>query len=164
MDRIQRSRRPGSSLAPRTLCVDRSTPFGNPFGVFRECPFPERERPWSVYPSGPGLRFYGLYSPALLQTIADRYPVPLADGFWNHSAAALAARELFCDLLRTAEGASIVAAFRRRLAADRTEHLACWCPPGFPCHADVWLEIAIDTAGSNLWMISSAADLQSSCP
>jgi hypothetical protein len=31
---------------------------------------------------------------------------------------------------------------RATLPALRGKHLACWCKPGTPCHADVLLEIA----------------------
>lgn len=38
---------------------------------------------------------------------------------------------------------SIGASFRAAVIQDlRGKNLACWCPPGSPCHADVLLEIA----------------------
>lgn len=38
-----------------------------------------------------------------------------------------------------AEHPELIAAARRELAG---KVLACWCPPGEPCHADVLLEVA----------------------
>jgi hypothetical protein len=46
---------------------------------------------------------------------------------------------LFRDYLTWPEQADKVAAAKREL---RGKNLACWCPPGEPCHADVWLEVA----------------------
>lgn len=42
------------------------------------------------------------------------------------------------------EHPDLVAAARRELAGW---DLACWCPPGLPCHADVWLRVV---AGEDL--------------
>jgi hypothetical protein len=36
--------------------------------------------------------------------------------------------------------------YQPKLAALRGRNLACWCKPGSPCHADVWLEVANRTA------------------
>lgn len=57
---------------------------------------------------------------------------------------ALAAREMAerdfeMWLETTTEGLAVRAAARRELRGKR---LACWCPLGQPCHADVLLEIA----------------------
>lgn len=46
---------------------------------------------------------------------------------------------LYRDYLARPEQAMLVAVIRDRL---RGKNLACWCPPGQPCHADVLLELA----------------------
>jgi hypothetical protein len=38
-----------------------------------------------------------------------------------------------------ADHPELVAAARQELAG---KDLACWCKPGEPCHADIWLEVA----------------------
>jgi len=46
---------------------------------------------------------------------------------------------LYRDYLWRVEQEWLVAAIRREL---KGKNLACWCPIGSPCHADVLLEIA----------------------
>lgn len=41
--------------------------------------------------------------------------------------------------LKTPEGRILCRAAKKEL---RGKNLACWCKPGAPCHADVWLEVA----------------------
>lgn len=47
--------------------------------------------------------------------------------------------QLYRDYLARPEQADLVAAIRTELPGL---NLACWCPIGSPCHADVLLEIA----------------------
>lgn len=46
---------------------------------------------------------------------------------------------LFLEYTIRPEQADLVQRIKRDL---RGKNLACWCPPGSPCHADVLLEIA----------------------
>lgn len=58
---------------------------------------------------------------------------------------------LYADLMETRvwiepdhhpEDRAIAQAWRDGLAELRGHDLACWCPPGAPCHADVLLDLA----------------------
>ena len=49
------------------------------------------------------------------------------------------------DIEAQAKARAYVAAHRKEL---RGKSLACWCRPGTPCHADVLIEIANESAGT----------------
>lgn len=53
--------------------------------------------------------------------------------------------ELFREYLSRPEQAAYIETARLNL---RGKNLACWCPPGEPCHADVLLEIANAEGGA----------------
>ncbi|MCP4493425.1 MAG: DUF4326 domain-containing protein [Gammaproteobacteria bacterium] len=58
----------------------------------------------------------------------------------SHAGGARLARALFkLWLKKTETGRALAVQAKKRL---RGKNLACWCKPGDPCHADVWLEIA----------------------
>ena len=92
-ERIQRRRIKGWQMPLNTLCVDRSTNWGNP------------------YPS----KGASPVEPALLVN-------------------------LYRDWLKSDDRRAVT--MRGRLHELRGKNLACWCPPGQPCHADVLLELA----------------------
>lgn len=114
-ERIQLRRTKGWRLPPGAVKVDRSTDYGNPFRVEQVLVPPG----WKVVaPSGRVL--------ALRASKAD--------------ALAVAVQE-FRAFITSGQ----LTAQRRRIAARenlRGRDLACWCPIGQPCHADVLLEIA----------------------
>lgn len=43
------------------------------------------------------------------------------------------------------------AAYEKWIAPLRGQDLACWCPPGTPCHADVLLRLARQKPESGEW-------------
>jgi hypothetical protein len=47
--------------------------------------------------------------------------------------------QLYRDYLASPQRAGLVEAIRADL---KGKNLACWCPPGEPCHSDVLLELA----------------------
>lgn len=111
--RIQRKRTAGWRMPENTIYVGRPTRFGNPFRA-------------GVEFCGPTIRC--LHAPAELVSefrtwlVADELH-PL---FWDK------------DLIEA--HTAIKVALRRGDLAGK--NLACWCPTGQPCHADVLLEIA----------------------
>jgi hypothetical protein len=110
--RIQLSRRKGWRMPAGAVKVDRSTPHGNPFQIFRD-------------------RFEG-GSPFYRVTGPSRHWYPSSE-----KAARRFAVFAFRRFAKTALGRKIF-----RIDELRGKDLACWCEPGEPCHADVLLELA----------------------
>lgn len=116
--RIQRKRTKGWKMPPGTLCVGRPSKWGNPFRVFR---------------SRGGYDVVGFSGTSL--------------GF-RHSkieADALAVERMRWWLWNTPFGGVLITDAWRELC---DHDLACWCSLDdvqghpYPCHADLWLEIA----------------------
>ena len=128
--RIRRMRHKGFRLPDGTVCVDRSTRYGNPFVVVRD-DSGERDG-WWVYDS----RVEG-HAGWFLPTLAD--------------ARRLAVRS-FAEDIKT--GAIVFSdADWERLDAAR--FIACWCDPddGMACHGDVLL----DERGRRRWIAARRA-------
>lgn len=115
-ERIQLSRAKGWKMPPNTMKVDRSTPWGNPFEVWRE----------------PGTGW-------LVTRTSCHWPVA------NKNEGQALAVAKFREHMQERLAAEIypAAVVLREL---RGKNLACWCKPGAPCHADVLLELANSTA------------------
>lgn len=117
--RIQRKRAKGWKLPAGCVCVDRSTGFGNPFPIAKgESRSEGVSRPiWVVGTwTGPGMWFKDTREEAISTAVA-------AYRAWINSPSQETLRE-------------------KAVVALRGRSLACWCPEGSPCHADVLLEIA----------------------
>lgn len=99
--RIQRRRAKGWKLPANTVCVDRSTKWGNPFIVGRHGTRAECVKSFQALVSG----FLCISND---RDCVDRQRAyPLAE-----------------------------------IAELKGKNLACWCPPGVPCHGQVLLEVA----------------------
>lgn len=119
-ERIQRRRTKGWRMPPNTVSVTRPGPWGNPFRVGDFCKIGD-----------PDPRRAGLFKMAWCRTSVE-YATP--------------------DFTYMADAATTVAFFRRLMASGyyppakletlRGKNLACYCPVGSPCHADVLLEYA----------------------
>lgn len=114
-DRIQLSRAKGWRLPEGAMSVARPTMWGNPFTVAGAIEFG-----------------FATTEPEGRKVAADRF------------------REWFLRLDRTDSDVVYHAHGRRydrrwmsrHLDELRGKHLACWCPPGEPCHVDFLLEVA----------------------
>lgn len=112
--RIQLSRAKGWRMPPNTVKVDRSTRWGNPW-IWTE-----------FYRPGNNTQ-----EDAVSEAVR-RFRAAVI-GFESNGA--------FCRPVANPESTI------GRIISDaplllRGKNLACWCPPGCPCHADVLLEIA----------------------
>ena len=129
--RIQLSRAKGWRLPPDTVHVARPSRWGNPFISSEVHPHGQAE---IVLASG--IRM-------------------LVDDWWSAETVV----QLYSDWMRgrplldpaSADGKLLV---RRQLLAPVPDalqllgkHLACWCKPGTPCHADVLLRINAELSG-----------------
>lgn len=120
--RIQLRRTKGWKMPPNTVKVDRSTKWGNPYGVN------EMWQPW-----------YRISDPTeRAQACVDHYRRMVDEGFVTAPYTALEPHERKDGM--HSFGAHAV----KDVAAKylRGKNLACWCPLDQPCHADVLLEIA----------------------
>lgn len=113
--RIQRSRAKGWRMPPNTIYVGRPTIWGNP---------------WAVGLARCGCRAVGECSHNL---------------FCVDTANEAVAR--YREWLLGTDAANLTASRpmgmrRKRIPELRDRNLACWCPLGQPCHADVLLEVA----------------------
>jgi hypothetical protein len=66
-------------------------------------------------------------------------------GECTHNTLRAATAEEAVELFRQEVEIRIIALaekYQPKLARLRGHNLACWCRPGAPCHADVWLDIA----------------------
>jgi hypothetical protein len=112
--RIQRRRSKGWRMPAGTICVTRPGKWGNP---------------WTVG----GAAASGLFRPeCCAQVVVDEFRAWLTKGRSPNGEHDGFYREIEIR--------------RRRILADlhelRGKDLACWCPIGSPCHADVLLELA----------------------
>lgn len=141
--RIQRKRTKGFSLPENTVCIDRSTKWGNPFklyggdSIYLNCHFRRKHLDPYVY-----LKF------GTVQDVVDLYRCL----FSEHHAIA----QFLCHLWAPKTGMSYedfdgfrpdlfwwVHQFKKlNLSELQGKNLACWCPLNQPCHADVLLELA----------------------
>lgn len=156
--RIQRRRTAGWRMPENTVYVGRPTRWGNPFG-YRELSrglvrFGPKHlerfgRAWDYEGrcSGPGASHHMWFSDddvvetyvrwATREEIVELFRLTLTDPTPGMRAASPSRGGRFLKV--TAED------IRRELAG---KDLACWCPLGQPCHADVLLEIANGPADS----------------
>ena len=113
--RIQRHRTKGWRMPEGAIYVGRPTIWGNPYRVVRQ-----GKTTWEVY------------------AFEDSSPTASFVSRTGVEARAFAVERLLCliDNHRDPWGADRI---RNELAGS---DLACWCPLGQPCHADVLLEIA----------------------
>lgn len=134
-DRVQMHRRPGGWRAdhPDAVIVARPTLWGNPWRPGKPATFWLPDFPVADAPIGCELTAEGVV--ALYRRLLTRGPDPL-----NMALPATLSplgRRRVRDSLRAHE-----ARITARLPELRGRDLACWCPPGSPCHADVLLELA----------------------
>ena len=108
-------------MPSNTVAVDRTTGFGNPFPVFKT-------------------------KSTSMRVTTDVWVV----GTWNGPAMWI--KDSKDEAVRISVGAFKVwikhpaqAPLLARVKALRGKNLACWCPLGAPCHADVLLELANGT-------------------
>lgn len=139
--RFQRRRGRGSRISAGAVYVGRPTVWGNPFRITRSSDFHGLPGSWFVLDGG-GIKHHP-------EENTER-----------------AARQLAVDLY-----AQRVAAGRdgfpseARIRSDLTGlDLACWCPAGEPCHADVLLRIANGTTRSATRVDGSTGAAQSAPP
>lgn len=113
-DRIQLSRAKGWRMPQNTVKVDRSTKWGNPFD-------------WAS--------FYrpGHNTPEDARAEAVRMFRAAVIGFESNGS--------WCAPVAHPDS-TIGRIIAEAPASLRGKNLACWCPAGAPCHADVLLEIA----------------------
>lgn len=117
--RVQLSRAKGWRMPENTVKVDRATGFGNPFPIIK-CTSTS-----------------GVASSPIWQIGTDAGPA-----MWFRDGAA-EARALSVQAFRAWIEHPAQETLRQKAGlALRGKHLACWCKPGAPCHADVLLEIA----------------------
>ncbi len=119
--RIQRRRTKGWRLSPDTVCVDRSTRWGNPFRVGKDRRV--------VWPDGSEVTVAGLRCLAPSRRDPPRAFLTAAFNAW----------------IREPEQAKLREEIRASLPG---KNLACWSPPDQPCYADVLLELANAGQGS----------------
>ncbi len=131
-DRIQLSRAKGWRMPLNTVKVDRSTVYGNPWGIGSPGRLKLREMPSDYLVRLPIDQLSAVNAFRIWLTHAPAWwMLPWANSFTPQG----------WDSLRSS------LAFHRnailiRLPELRGKNLACWCKPGFPCHADVLLELA----------------------
>lgn len=123
--RIQRKRTRGWRMPENTVCVDRSTGFGNPFPVVRAAStyMGQTKSVWVIGTwAGPAMWFRDT-KPEAIELSVQAYRA------WLNTPPQNAIRD-------------------KARVALRGKNLACWCPLTFPdgsrcpCHADVLLELA----------------------
>ncbi|MBS0661363.1 MAG: DUF4326 domain-containing protein [Verrucomicrobia bacterium] len=126
--RVQLSRRKGWRMPPNTVSVARPGRFGNPFRVFGQdeflyCDASHRRTvltPWVIFSHDQDI----VRNPATPAMAVAHYRRWLAREF---------------DTAGIVRPCTLTEADVRSL---RGKNLACWCPLGAPCHADVLLEFA----------------------
>lgn len=133
-ERIRLSRARGWRMADGTVKVDRATIWGNPWragspGVVR-LPHGDRPADWGIEPLA-GQNFDAAHAVQLYRLWLRGDP-PLLPPVLNARG-----RAFYSDAFSTRR-----AAILDRLPELRARDLACWCPLGSPCHADVLLELA----------------------
>jgi len=140
--RIQRKRTKGFSLPENTVCVDRTTQWGNPFKlqgdmIYLDCS--QRRKilnPWVYLCMGDIDDVVELY----LCCFSKNYGMGHIALHLFRKKAALPAKDfhrMLPDLQYWHNELS-----SRDLSPLSGKNLACWCPLDQPCHADVLLTIA----------------------
>ena len=117
--RVRRKRTKGARTPDGCICVDRSTGFGNPFPVKRATSIGMGvyKHVWVVGSwTSPAIWFKDTREDAVRLSL-DAYRE------WINHPQQQTLRE-------------------KAIKSLRGRDLACWCPDGSPCHADVLLEIA----------------------
>jgi len=116
--RVQRRRAKGWKMPPNTVCVDRSTKWGNPFMVGRhgtreDCVrlFAHMLNGYICLSEGPGIEAQNAYRDMVIRDFADL----------------------------------------------RGKNLACWCPPGAKCHADVLLALNFKKLAAHSGKLAAAS-------
>lgn len=120
-ERIQLSRRRGWRLPPGAMSVARPGPHGNP---------------WAARPAPGGM--WEVYDTSRLRRMCLKRTKEAA------LAQCVAYFRAACDP-RSPEHRALRGSLNfplEEVARLRGRTLACWCPPGAPCHADVLLELA----------------------
>lgn len=112
-ERVQRRRTKGWKMPPNTVSVTRPGVFGNPFTVAHALE--------SGYVTG--------------EAAARTFVVECFDDW-------LAGGRHGRDWWQGPESDKRRAEILRRLPELRGKDLACWCPAGSPCHADILLRLA----------------------
>jgi hypothetical protein len=123
--RVQLSRRKGWRKPEGTITVARPGYWGNPF-VIGETPRQHRERDPDLWEHG-GLAAYD-----------DAHPLTRAEAVAAYGA-----------WVPTAVGRSGLPRIEEARQELRGHDLACWCPLGGPCHADLLIEIANGPTGTS---------------
>jgi hypothetical protein len=130
--RITLSRAKGWRMPENTVKVDRSTCYGNPWGIGNPGSLKLREMPSDYLIRLPvdqataveAFRLWLTETPAWwMIPPPDYFTVRGWDSLWSS-----------LNFHRNA--------ISQRLPELRGKNLACWCKPGAPCHADVLLELA----------------------
>lgn len=123
-------------MPANTIYVGRPSRWGNPFG------FVKQGGRWVIT-----IHDHPYYHVDTIRK-ALRQAVPTYNSFPTKQLAVEAAIEAYCFLLhlhpdqhKKAMSMEYVSTMSD-LAALHGKHLACWCPPDQPCHADVLLEWA----------------------
>lgn len=141
------------SLNARGLIEVRTAP-GVASWLSIQMPWHSSAYQWRRVPSAPGRiqlrRTRGWRKPANTVTVARPGPwgnpwrVGMSDGYTAADAVRDYRRWIERDpAVRNAESAFGAPPTVERIRTElRGRNLACWCPPGSPCHADVLLEIA----------------------
>lgn len=127
--RVRLSRKKGWRMPENTVNVARPGFWGNPHVVVRD------QMRWN------GETVDGAGNPIEEGPWLCQWQPRLTSGFWfpTREEAVAKAVELFRWKMET-DGFWSEA--KRRLPELRGKNLACWCPVGSPCHADVLLELA----------------------
>lgn len=122
--RIQRQRTKGWRMPENTIYVGRGSRWGNPFRVGQEYMPAVHVHEVTAVKVGRMTRF----------EVDGRVGIPLIkfDGPLSLAQTISRFRGHVLEQISAPE-------IRKHL---RGKNLACWCPPGEPCHADVLLEIA----------------------
>lgn len=118
--RIQLRRTRGWRKPENTVVVSRPSKWGNPFSISKE------DGDWIVVSCLPKDLAY------------EKYPVVIWKCDARNEATAKAV-ELFSEAIAIGDLGFLLSDVRQEL---RGKNLACWCPPGSPCHADVLLRVA----------------------
>lgn len=117
--RLQLQRKAGWRLPTGTVRVDRATPWGNPYRVWRD-----ESGDWWASNGGCHYGPFGSKAAAAGEAV-DRFRADIERPGPHHS--------------RLVDAAPTIADVMKAL---RGRDLACWCKPGEPCHADVLIDIA----------------------
>lgn len=135
--RIQRKRTKGWRMPPGTVYVGRGSRFGNPFrpdfaGQYLMCDASHRRTvlsPWVIFDHTQDIRA----NPATPLMACQHYHRWLRKKYNSPDDRHVPQIVIPCTITRA------------QIAALRGKHLACWCAPGQPCHADLLLHLANPT-------------------